>query len=233
MFSSSRSLISCSLGWPNKSQLHIVTSTSVILLGFCSRLTDHRIPAQQKAPTLCAIMKFLLVILLVVIFNTLIGCRTNKSIKGTYPDCTSYYTKEQILYQLRARLLTGLFSFWSYRAFLLGAAFFCAELFFFVGLFFRGLAFFFEEAFIQLNLRLVNYLLMAAGYFLPIFPGCPFRNDNCKDMPIMVNMTEVAKLGSGSFWKLGFAGDFFFFFFGGADGKSKSQKPPNDNTQSK
>ena len=86
----------------------------------------------------------------------------------------------------RARLLTGLFTFRSYRAFLLGAAFFCAELFFFVGLFFRGLAFCFGEAFIQLNLRLVNYLLMAAGYFLPIFAGCPFRNDNCKDMPIMV-----------------------------------------------
>ena len=32
---------------------------------------------------------------------------------------------------------------------------------------------------------------MAAGYFLPIFADCPFRNDNCKDMPIMVNMTEV------------------------------------------
>ena len=32
---------------------------------------------------------------------------------------------------------------------------------------------------------------MAAGYFLPIFAGYPFRNDNCKDMPIMVNMTEI------------------------------------------
>ena len=50
---SSRSLLSCSPGWPNKYQPHIVTSTSVILLGFCSRLTDHGIPAQQKALTLC------------------------------------------------------------------------------------------------------------------------------------------------------------------------------------
>ena len=32
---------------------------------------------------------------------------------------------------------------------------------------------------------------MAAGYFFSIFPACPFRNDNCKDMPIMVNMTEI------------------------------------------
>ena len=52
---SSRSLLNCSPGWPNKSQLHIVTSTSVILLGFCSRLTDHGISAQQKALTLADI----------------------------------------------------------------------------------------------------------------------------------------------------------------------------------
>ena len=39
-----------------------------------------------------------------------------------------------------------------------------------MGLFFLGSAFFFD---IQLKLRLVNYLLMAAGYFLPVFPCCP------------------------------------------------------------
>ena len=52
--------------------------------------------------------------------------------------------------------------FWPYRAFFFGSAFFCAELFFLVGLFFLGSAVFFG---IQLNLRLVNYLLMAAEYF--------------------------------------------------------------------
>jgi hypothetical protein len=50
----------------------------------------------------------------------------------------------------------------TYRAFFFGSAFFCAELFFLVGLFFLGSAVFFG---IQLNLRLVNYLLMAAEYF--------------------------------------------------------------------
>ena len=40
--------------------------------------------------------------------------------------------------------------------------FLCAELFFLVGLFFLGSAFFFD---IQLNLSFVNYLLMAAAYF--------------------------------------------------------------------
>ena len=59
---------------------------------------------------------------------------------------------------------TGLFAFWSYRAFFFGSAFFCAELFFLVGLFFLGSAVFFG---IDLNLRLVNYLLMATEYFFP------------------------------------------------------------------
>jgi hypothetical protein len=54
--------------------------------------------------------------------------------------------------------LTGLYAFGPYRAFFFGSAFFCAELFFLVGLFFLGSAVFFG---IQLNLRLVNYLLMA------------------------------------------------------------------------
>ena len=54
----------------------------------------------------------------------------------------------------------------TYRAFFFGSAFFCAELFFFVGLFFLGSAVFLG---IQLNLRLVNYLLMAAEYFFPFF----------------------------------------------------------------
>ena len=49
-----------------------------------------------------------------------------------------------------------------YRAFFFGSAFFCAELFFLVGLFFLGSAVFFD---IDLNLRLVNYLLMAVEYF--------------------------------------------------------------------
>jgi hypothetical protein len=56
--------------------------------------------------------------------------------------------------------------FLPYRAFFFGSAFFCAELFFLVGLFFLGSAVFFG---IQLNLRLVNYLLMAAEYLFPFF----------------------------------------------------------------
>jgi hypothetical protein len=56
------------------------------------------------------------------------------------------------------------FSSSPYRAFFFGSAFFCAELFFLVGLFFLGSAVFFA---IDLNLRLVNYLLMAAEYFFP------------------------------------------------------------------
>ena len=63
-------------------------------------------------------------------------------------------------------LWTRLSAFWPYRAFFFGSAFFCAELFFLVGLFFLGSAVFFD---IQLNLRLVNYLLMAAAYFFPFF----------------------------------------------------------------
>jgi hypothetical protein len=55
-----------------------------------------------------------------------------------------------------------LFSGSPYRAFFFGSAFFCAELFFLVGLFFLGSAVFFD---INFNLRLVNYLLMAAEYF--------------------------------------------------------------------
>jgi len=55
-------------------------------------------------------------------------------------------------------VMTRLSAFF-YFAFLFGFAFFCAELFFLVGLFFLGSAVFFD---IQLNLRLVNYLLMAA-----------------------------------------------------------------------
>lgn len=54
----------------------------------------------------------------------------------------------------------------TYRAFFFGFPFFCAELFLLVGLFFLGSAVFFG---IQLNLRLVNYLLMAAEYFFPFF----------------------------------------------------------------
>jgi hypothetical protein len=49
----------------------------------------------------------------------------------------------------------------TYRAFFFGSAFFCAELFFLVGLFFLGSTVFFG---IELNLRLVNYLLMAAAF---------------------------------------------------------------------
>jgi len=53
-----------------------------------------------------------------------------------------------------------------YRAFFLGFAFRCAELFFLEGLFFLGSAVFFA---IELNLILVNYLLMATAYFFPFF----------------------------------------------------------------
>ena len=63
-------------------------------------------------------------------------------------------------------LWTGLSTFLPYRAFFFGSAFFCAELFFLVGLFFLGSAVFFG---IQLNFRLVNYLLIAAEYFFPFF----------------------------------------------------------------
>jgi hypothetical protein len=60
----------------------------------------------------------------------------------------------------------GSLRFLPYRAFFFGSAFFCAELFFLVGLFFLGSAVFFG---IQLNLRLVNYFLVAAAYFFPLF----------------------------------------------------------------
>ena len=61
--------------------------------------------------------------------------------------------------QKEARLCEpGLLRFYL-RAFFFGSAFFCAELFFWVGLFFLGSTFFFD---IDLNLRLVNYLLVAA-----------------------------------------------------------------------
>jgi len=56
--------------------------------------------------------------------------------------------------------------FCPYRAFFFGSAFFCAELFFLVGLFFLGSAVFFG---INLILRLMNYLLLAAVYFFPFF----------------------------------------------------------------
>jgi len=68
----------------------------------------------------------------------------------------------------KARLCEpGFWHFWPYRAFFFGSAFFCAELFFLVGLFFLGSAVFFD---INLNLRLVNYLPMAAAYFFPLLP---------------------------------------------------------------
>src|SRR5688572_24232255 len=70
--------------------------------------------------------------------------------------------------QLPRHLLTGLDFY--LRAFFFGSAFFCAELFFCVGLFFLGSAFFFG---IQLNLRLMNYLLMAAGYSVPALSCFP------------------------------------------------------------
>jgi hypothetical protein len=60
--------------------------------------------------------------------------------------------------------------FLPYRAFFFGCAFVCAELFFLVGLFFLGSTVFFG---IELNLTLVNYLLMAAEYFFPLFHVVP------------------------------------------------------------
>ncbi|HOZ77853.1 MAG TPA: hypothetical protein PLY34_07640, partial [Ferruginibacter sp.] len=77
-----------------------------------------------------------------------------------------------------------------YRAFFFGFAFFCAELFFLVGLFFLGSAVFFG---IHLNLRLVNYLLIAAGYFYRSY-RLSFQKEHLysqrvmnKDMSICVN----------------------------------------------
>jgi hypothetical protein len=42
--------ISSGSGGRNSIQLLSLTSTSVILLGYCTGLTEHGIPAQQQAP---------------------------------------------------------------------------------------------------------------------------------------------------------------------------------------
>jgi hypothetical protein len=48
-----------------------------------------------------------------------------------------------------------------------GAAFFCAELFFFVGLFFLGATLLFD---IRLIFALVNYFRHGSRVFIPVFP---------------------------------------------------------------